>query len=181
MKIYWKFGLILFLLTVLYNSSTNGEEEPEYKVKSALIEQFTRFIEWPLEILDSNNPDSFTIGIVGKNPFGHYLEELSKLKKIKNKIIKIQILSDISELDKIPVLFISKSEKNRINKIIALTENKPILTIGDTEGYAEKGVMINIYIEDNLPRFEVNKRAVDKSGLRFSSKLLEHAKILYFE
>jgi len=56
--------------------------------------------------------------------------------------------------------------------------DKPILTVGDTTGFAEKGVLINLYQEERLMQFEVNLPAVKRSKLTFSSKLLRLARLV---
>jgi hypothetical protein len=53
-----------------------------------------------------------------------------------------------------------------------------VLTIGDTEGYAEQGVMVNFYLEDNMVRIEINIDAARRAGLNISSQLLKLARIV---
>jgi hypothetical protein len=60
-----------------------------------------------------------------------------------------------------------------------MLEGSYILTIGDTEGFGEKGVMINFIIRDNKVRFEINPEAARRAGLTISSKLLSLATIVH--
>ena len=69
-------------------------------------------------------------------------------------------------------------EKDNSPNIIAFSKDKPILTIGDYDKYAENGVLINFYIEDNKIRFEINETALSLSGLHSSYLLLNLAKIV---
>jgi hypothetical protein len=55
----------------------------------------------------------------------------------------------------------------------------PVLTIGDTDGYAQRGIMINMYLEDKRVRFEINAEAARTAGLRISAKLLKLAGKVY--
>ena len=54
-----------------------------------------------------------------------------------------------------------------------------VLTVADTPGFAERGVMINFFItrEDKV-RFEANLEEAENSGLRLSSQLLKLATIV---
>ena len=52
------------------------------------------------------------------------------------------------------------------------------LTIGGTEGFATLGGIINLAIEGNKLRFEINPLAADRAGLKISSKLLNLARIV---
>jgi hypothetical protein len=51
------------------------------------------------------------------------------------------------------------------------------LTIGDTEGFTQRGVMVNFYMENNRVFFEINPNAAMRAGLKISSALLRIAGI----
>lgn len=170
---------LLFLITLFccLSSSFAAEEAPvEYQLKAELLERFTQYIDWP-ESTMSDPAVAFTIGIAGKNPFGSYLDRFSKIT-IKGKKVAVVEYSDISEVDHCQVLFVTKAEDKNLEEILARTEGKPILTVGDTEGFAKRGVLINFYRYDDYVRFEVNQSAVNKSGLKFSSRLLKLARFV---
>ena len=57
-----------------------------------------------------------------------------------------------------------------------IIENKPILSIGDTQGFCERGVLINFYRLGKKLRFEINLPAVKKSGLTFRAQLIKLAR-----
>jgi len=52
------------------------------------------------------------------------------------------------------------------------------LTVGEAEGFAVLGGIINLTVEGNKVHFEVNRLAADRAGLRISSRLLSLAKIV---
>jgi hypothetical protein len=76
------------------------------------------------------------------------------------------------------ILIVPESAKPRLDEILNRTKGKPVLTIGDTGGFAKKGVIINMFIEQNHIRYEINKTALDRSGLQISSLLLASAVIV---
>jgi hypothetical protein len=86
--------------------------------------------------------------------------------------------SSVNEIKDCMILIISESKKNELNDILNYTTGKPILTIGDAKGYGKKGVIINMFIDDNYIRYEVNRTTLDKSGLKISSLLLASAVIV---
>ena len=150
----------------------------EYTIKAAFLERFTRFVEWPEESAVSDTTESFVLGIIGENPFGSILEQLYATQKIKNKEVEIQSLSNLDEISGCHLLFISKSKGKELSKILSLTKDKPILTISDANGFAENGVLINLYLAENKIRFEINETAVKVFGLTISYLLLNTAKIV---
>lgn len=167
-------ALALFLLLPLLCSA----EGFEYRIKAEYLERFTRFIEWPDDSPVSNPALPFTFCVAGQNPFGTYLEDLVAQSRIKDKKAKLVFLSDLSQIDACQLLFIANSEQQNLASILGMTRGKPILTIGDSPGFAAQGTLINLYREDAYIRFEVNIDAVRKSGLRFSSRLLKLARIV---
>jgi hypothetical protein len=123
---------------------------------------------------------AFVISVFGKNPFGSLLEDayLKEKRKIKDKIVEIRYISRPEEIGNCHILFISKSIDKELEEILAVTRGKPILTIGETKGFAEKGVLFNLYIRRDEIRFEINALAMRESRLIPSSQLLSVAKIV---
>jgi len=125
---------------------------------------------------DSSMP--VTLGILGKDPFGAVLEETLANQKIEGRSISILHITDYQQIKKCQILFISQSETRRWPRIFEHLKTVPILTIGEAEGFAQKGGIINFFSEENKIRFEINHAAAKARRLQFSSKLLRLAKIV---
>lgn len=170
--------LSIFLLAAVGSAAIAIEQVPEYQLKAEFLERFTRFIDWP-------SPESetrpFLIGVVGQNPFGKYLEQIAASRRIKGRRVEVHYFDDVAKIDTCQVVFIASSEKQRLRSILAHTEAKPILTVGDTNGFGSAGVLINFYTAGDTVRFEVNGAAVERSGLKVSSKLLKLARLVESE
>jgi len=162
-----------FAVALLLTLAAHGEQVPEYELKAEFLSRFTTFIEWP----QTSDGRPFTIGVIGRNPFNGYLEKLAA-RRIKNRPVSIRYISDLTQIDGCDILFICGSEKQRLAAILARTDGRPILTIADSSGFAEAGVLINFYTTSDTIRFEINESAVDRSGLRVSSKLFKLAKVV---
>jgi hypothetical protein len=169
----------IFILLILFAPHLSFAQDFEYKVKAEFLERFTRFIDWPADSAINTNDKSFCICVTGKSPFGSYLNEMANQVKIKGKPVEIHQIEQLTaELPKCQILFIARSEKDRLADILKLTQDKPILTVGDTRGFAEDGVLVNFYTSGNYIRFEVNIDRAEKSKLKFSSRLLKLAKLV---
>ncbi len=167
------------LLTILLVSVNLVQAQlSEYEVKAVFLERFTRFIEWPegSSVYDTTKP--FVLGIIGKNPFDSKLEELYSTQKIKAKEVEILEIKDLNEIARCQLLFVAKSVKKDLPDILNLTRDKPILTISDTEGFAERGVFINLISDGKRIRYEINEAAVRDSNFTMSYRLLKNAKIV---
>ncbi|OVE73711.1 hypothetical protein BVX93_01025 [bacterium B13(2017)] len=150
-------------------------------VKAVFIEKFSKFITWPNEekIVEQDSP--IVIFVLGKNPFGGILEKVFSKRLIKNKIVNVIYAKQIEEIPECQILFISKSMKKEIKTIMTFIKDKPILTIGDTHGFCEKGVHINMFIEGKNTRFEINNESAIAAGFSFSYHLLKMGKLVGLE
>ncbi len=153
-------------------------QQSEYTIKAVFLEHFTRFIEWPgsFGVADTSQP--FYVAVIGENPFGSILDQIYSEQKIKNRSVEILYLSNPDEITDCHILFISSSNKEILPEVLSYTRHKPILTVGDTEGFAENGVLINFYLSGNRIKFEINEEAVHESGLIMSYRLLSLARIV---
>jgi hypothetical protein len=177
-----KIILYCFLLLFLTTSGSTQQMDDEYSWKAASLEKFSKFVKWPKETDQNDKSQPFVIGIIGENPFGKILDIAynEQSYRIKDKKVKIKYIK-ANNPDEIPgchILFISSSCKNNLSEILAITRDKPILTIADTKGYAEKGVLINFFISKRKIRFEINEELFHKASLKVDIRLLRMAKIV---
>ncbi len=149
---------------------------PEYRLKAELVERFTRFIEWPGLGADAKGP--FQVCLLGSNPFGTNLAEVMAGRMIKNRTAAVSVVTDLAALDSCHAVFIPAEYATSLERILVRTAGRPILTIGDTPGFAERGVLINLYLEKDHVRFEINEGMVRKSGLGVSSRLFKLARVV---
>ncbi|MBW3671299.1 MAG: YfiR family protein [Acidobacteria bacterium] len=157
----------------------HAEQPSEYALKAEFIERFTRFVDWPEDrVFRTGHDGSFVIGIVGEDPFGPHLQRLARSRRIKGERIQIHGIIEPEDVVKCQLLFISESEKSRLRAILAQAGGRPILTIGDTPGFAEAGVLINFYLDGDRIRFEINETAFARSGLHVDTKLLKLARVI---
>lgn len=148
------------------------EALPEYALKGRFLLQFPEFVSWPPDagLADANAP--FVLVILGTSPFDKAFEASTAGRKVKGHPLKVVYATELSALDGSHMVFICPSEKGRLKEILTHIGSKPILTVGDTEGFGKRGVMINLAIQENLPRFEINLSSARWNNLGFSAQLL---------
>ncbi len=149
----------------------------EYRIKAAFLYNFAKFVEWPAGAFKDNR-SPLMICIVGKDPFGAALSEIRD-KTVGGRTIAVRHVRDTGEIENCHILFISESEKEIVAQHIARgVRNRAILSVGDTRGYAQKGVVINMIIVNSKVGFEINTDAAQRAGLIIHSQLLKLAKII---
>jgi hypothetical protein len=154
--------------------SAQAEPPTEYEVKAAFIHNIAKFVEWPAA---PPTDGKLRLCIVGQDPFGSALDSL-RGRPIGDKVWEVSPAKPNSNLRECGVLFIAASERNNLGQVLNATRGSAVLTVGDSEGYAEQGVMVNFYREQNRVRFEINAEAASRAGLKISSQLLKLARIV---
>jgi len=173
----WSKYLAILCIGVFIPLSGNAQQS-EYTIKAVFLEHFTRFIEWPESFENADPSQPFHLAVIGENPFGPILDQIYSEQKIKNRTVEVLYFSTPDEITDCHILFISSPNKEILSEILTHTKDKPILTVSDTEGFAEKGVLINFYLSGSRIKFEINEKAVHKSGLVMSYRLLSLARIV---
>jgi hypothetical protein len=144
------------------------EVAPEYRVKAEYLYNFVKYVEWP-------EPSNRTVRIcvAGQNPFGSVLEELIRNERILRMPLTTKtILAPEPGCD---VIFAPRT--SNMGAYIRASAGMPILTVGETPRFIEQGGIIRFFAEDDGVRFEINRTAAERVGLRISSRLLQLAQI----
>lgn len=150
---------------------------PEYKIKAAFLYNFAKLTEWPTNVLAGSNAP-VVIGVLGKDPFGPFLTETVRGKNIDGRKVRIVRFEHLDDVEGCQLLFVSASESGRLQSIFSRLSDQPVLTVGDTGQFARKGGMIGLWKQADEIRFDVNLEAVERAGLKLSSKLLRLAEIV---
>ncbi|ALC17998.1 hypothetical protein DSOUD_3278 [Desulfuromonas soudanensis] len=168
-------GLLAGLLLWPVPATGAGPWE-ESQVKVAFLHHFAQFTDWPPGALPLGEKP-FVLGILGSDPFG---EDLSLLagRRIKGRPVEVRRIGDIEEIFACQLLFIAPCKRHSLEKTLSLLKGRPVLTVGDSEGFAGRGGMIALVPEGGRIRFEINLGAVRKNGLTLSAQLLDLATIV---
>src|SRR5712664_2499243 len=114
---------------------------PEYQLKAVFLFNFAQFVEWPPTAFpEAQTP--LVIGVLGEDPFGPYLDETVRGEKVNNRPLVVQRFRRGAEIRTCHVLFISRSESDRLEQILTSLRGRSILTVGDFEDFALRGGMI---------------------------------------
>lgn len=175
------FSIVFFISILWFGPAPSVAANPdsrEYVLKAGYIYNFTKFIKWPKKASDAIENGGLSFCLAGEDPFGTVLDKFSRKLKKKNKHLVIKKQVSIEEMPQCHILYVSPSEKSNVDQILRRVKNYPVLVIGDTPGFAEKGVGINFFLQQNKIRFEINREALKRAGLVVSSELLHLGRIV---
>jgi hypothetical protein len=157
------------LLSVSVTAPRAQEVSPEYQVKAAYLYNFLKYIEWP-----DRTSRPFTICIAGQNPFGDILSALTSAERVRGNPVRTRVI--LGPEPGCDVIFAPRT--SNISAYLQMAAGKPILTVGETARFIEQGGILNFFLENGKVRFEINRNAAERAGLRISSRLLQLAKIV---
>ena len=149
----------------------------EYQVKAVFLFNFTQFVEWPAEAF-AHPSAPLVIGVLGEDPFGAYLDETVRGETVNGRSLMVERYRRIQEIGNCQVLFVSRSESDRLDQILASLAGKPVLTVGDFEGFALRGGVIRLLTVGGKIRLRINLDSAKAAKLTISSKLLRPAEIV---
>jgi len=152
----------------------------EYQVKAAFVFNFAKFIEWPAQAFQTPK-DPVAVCVLGHNPFGNALEEVIHGKSIEGRSLLYRQVSDAESANTCQILFVALSECKRFRTMHGNLKPLGILSVGEAEGFANDGGVINFKLEEGRVRFEINLDAAERQQLHISSKLLSLAQIVKTE
>jgi len=182
-----RLGILIVALSVSLSwapgtcaQASDSSDSSEYLIKAGFIYNFAKFVEWPSAAF--TQPDSpIVIGILGTDPFGNLIDRIIENKKIGARGLVVKRLkwgTDLKDLKECKILFVGASEKAHLDDLVQIVKSLPILTVGETPGFAERGGVIRFVLEDNRVRLEINVEAAHQADLTISSRLLTLARII---
>ncbi len=160
--------LVIFGNSIFAYAYAEGTEL-EYRVKSAFLYNFTKFIEWPAEV--KKRPD-FVICVAGNSQLHAKLVETIGDKKNNGVPIKFSGIKHPGEAQGCQMVFLEFADRGRLHDWVGMLANEAVLTVSDDSSFVEMGGMIQFVIVDGKIRFDINQTAASRSHIKMSSKLL---------
>lgn len=168
---------VFFIVGTLFGASAlcaQKSKPQEYEVKATYLYNFARFVGWPSSSAAAKS-DSFAICVLGQDPFGPALDAIVAGESIDGKAVLAKRLSKPQDAVSCRVLYISSSEDSRLKEVLAALDKSGVLTVSDIPQFSRRGGMIQLVLDGNNVRFEVNLTAAENAGLTLSSELLKVA------
>lgn len=167
----WPLALITALLLLASSPQAWSEKRPtiEYQVKASYLYNFLQFVEWPLEAIADN---TILVCIFGDDNFGVALQAITG-ETVRGHTIEVRYFHELEGLEACHAIFVSASEQSREQQVLRRITERPVLTIGETAGFVERGGAINLIRVADKIRFEINQQAAERNHLKISAQLLQ--------
>jgi hypothetical protein len=147
------------------------------QVKAAFVYNFAKFTEWPasafaspqapihlcLSGVDEAQAKAFS-GIAGK--------------PVQGREVRIKRNPTSAEIGDCNILYVGDDEPRRAQAALQAARNTNVLTVSDSDGFADSGGVIGLVYADNRIQFEVNLGAAQRAGLKIASQVLKIARVV---
>lgn len=153
-------------------SAASPQTPDEYQVKALFLYNFAKFFEWPKTMRE----DPLCIGVVGRDPFGGTLEKIVKSQPPAAHSFLVRHYRTAAEARDCHIVFIPATDPRRIRAALDSLNGSSVVTVGESPGFCESGGILNFELVEGTVRFEINTDAVERTGLKASSKLLSVAR-----
>ena len=161
------------LLACLLGAPPVSIAQPEANVKAAFVFNFVRFTEWPApRIAARDAPLSLCVW----SSDARLSESMKSLagRSVDERTVRVTDVDRPDELGKCHALFIADpSPRGSTSAWLRKAESLNVLTIGDSDNFAASGGMIGLVSDGPRMRFDINDKAVKRSGLKLGSQLYQ--------
>jgi len=169
--ILWTLGCAL--LGAVPAAAADGSTDAQ--VKAGFVYNFAKFTEWPasafaspqapirlcLSGIDETQAKAFA-GIAGR--------------PVQSRELQIKRNPTAVEIGECNILYVGDEEPRRAQAALQAARHANVLTISDTDGFADSGGVIGLVYADNRIQFEVNLGAAQRAGLKIASQVLKIAR-----
>ncbi len=164
------------LIAALVGSPAASTAQPtlENDVKATFLYNFTKFVEWPTPGSAASPP--FRLCVLADPEFTRAVDRTIAGESIEGRLLERVEPRSFDEVSTCAMLYVGPEHADRSARWLAAVRDLPVLTVGDGPQFVQRGGAIGFVLENNRVRFDVSTRAVQRAGLRISSKLLRVAR-----
>jgi hypothetical protein len=173
-------GLALAASMAVAAHGADSRAEPlELQVKAAFLYNFAKFVEWPSVAGSTGANSSLTFCVFGDEALFSALTQSLVGKTINGRTLTARQAEGPQHAQRCDIAFIGAAEKKRMDEALDAFAGAGVLSISDLNQFARHGGMIEITRKTDKFGFVVNIDAVNRNGLRISSKLLQLAELVH--
>lgn len=166
-------AVCLFTLTrpVTARAQDGGNE---YQRKAALICTFLRSVTWPARKFAQ--PESpLVVGVYGTDSISDFLREAIQGRQFQERAVVVKHINAKQELAACHILFVSRSERDRLGPVLGEVRREGVLTVGESDNFLKAGGVVNLISVGGVIRYQIKGDAAKREHLGVSGKLLQFA------
>ena len=168
-------ALLCALLGAVTASAADGSTDAQ--VKAAFVYNFAKFTEWPAAAFASPQAP-IRLCLSGVDETQTKAFAAIEGKPVQGREVRIKRNPTTAEIGECNILYVGDEEPRRAQATLQAARNASVLTVSDSEGFADTGGVIGLVYADNRIQFEVNLAAAQRAGLKIASQVLKIARVV---
>ncbi len=141
------------------------------------IFNFVSFVKWP-QSSDGKEHATFDICTLGQDEVTGLLKGVIDGGRLEDKPLRYKPLSSVENLSECQILYLTSVDDPTMELIKYQIDGRPILTISDEAGFANRGGHIEFGLQRQRVHPIINRSAIDSSALAVSAQLYRLATIV---
>jgi hypothetical protein len=154
-----------------------AKDASETEVKIAYLYNFARYVGWPSSAFASDDAP-IVICVLGGGSFVGEAKAIIGSRKVGEHGVQVVARPAVGQTGNCHILYIPESASGQHAEVIASLGSRSVFTVSESAGFAQEGGVANFIRENRKIRFEINRKAADKAGLKVSARLLRVAKVV---
>ncbi|BCD99962.1 YfiR family protein [Marinicellulosiphila megalodicopiae] len=147
----------------------------EQRMKAMFIYNFSNFVQWSDSAFKNEN---LKICLYGNVPFAKDMVHFEGVP-VRDRKLKFIITSNLKEIEfGCHILYVGIDETENLQTFFKNINHNFVLSVGNVDGFVQKGGIINILRTSDQRKFEINLKKAQESGLNMSTDLLELARVI---
>lgn len=147
-------------------------QAPEPELKAAILANMLLFVDWPTQ--GAQSPQRLTLCYLDAGPVSSALARLDGMQ-LKGKPLQV-LHVDVAAVGGCHALYVSPAEAADVPRVVSSARASGVLLMGDSPGYLQRGVMLNLELAGGRVVFDIDLRSARQAGLVVSSKALRLAR-----
>jgi hypothetical protein len=149
----------------------------EYEAKARFLAITPEYVVWPAESFKTPQA-ALQLCVYGDFSFGIGLAVLAQGVTVNGHHVEVKRIhrEKIQELPGCQIVFVSRSEAKRYDKVLAVVRESFTMTVGGDAEFLQCGGMLDLQATETGVVFDVNLDAVNGGRLKLSSQLLSLAR-----
>jgi hypothetical protein len=156
-------------MSTVAQAQSLGEDD----VKAAFVLKLMNFVQWP-----NSSTKDLVIGFIGADSISDSLQRLASGTRVNGRRVVVRRLGLDGDFKSCQVIFLGDSERKNASSVLERVRGTSVLTVGESDGFSQRGGIVNLLLNNGRIRFEVNPHGAERAHLQISSRLLSLATIV---
>jgi hypothetical protein len=165
---------LLFLATLASAAAVLAARDT-YRAKAGFLLNFARLTEWPAAAQPAAG-EPIVLGVMADASTAQVIGARLAKARVGDHPVTLRSVASAEDVVGCHIVFVASDGDDAA--ILEAASGSAALSVGESEGFAERGGVINFFSEGEKLRFEINPQAADRAGLKISSRLLRLARLV---